>query len=138
MVEDDAALRSSLRKTLEMCGHEPEEAACANEAITIAAEHHFHLIVSDYNLGSGMNGLSLLSHLKKNGCGVPTILMTGHREEGLEDAARQLGVSAFLEKPFPIEVFLDECLLALRECPTTRNKKGRMKKCDIKSFWQYS
>jgi DNA-binding NtrC family response regulator len=138
IVEDDAALRTSLRKTLEMDGHEPEEAACAEEAVAIAAARRFHLIVSDYNLGSGMNGLSLLGHLKSSGYGGPTILMSGYKEEWLEHAARDLGVSAFLEKPFPIEVFLEECLRALEERPTTQNRKGRMRRCEIKSSWQCS
>ena len=121
-----------------MDGYDSEVAANAKEAITRATERDFDLIVTDYNLGAGRNGLFLLSHLKKNGRRVPTILMSGYREERLEDAARKLGVFAFLEKPFPMDVFLNECWRALQECPTTQNRKGRMKKCEIKSSWHCS
>jgi DNA-binding NtrC family response regulator len=138
IVEDDPALRISLRKSLEMDGHEPEEAACAREALVITTERPFHLVVSDYNLGPGMNGLSLLSHLKEQGYGVPAILMSGTREAWMVDAARDLGVSAFLEKPFPIDVFLEECLRALEGRPTTQNQQGRMHRCENKSFGQCS
>lgn len=116
LVEDDAALRDTLRRSLEMDGYESEVAASAKEAITRARERHFDLIVTDYNLGPGRNGLFLLSHLKKTGCGIPTILMSAYREGRVEDAARRLGVSAFLEKPFPMDVLLNECWRALREC----------------------
>ena len=121
-----------------MDGHDPEVAGSAKEAITRATERDFDLIVTDYNLGAGSNGLSLISHLKKKGCAVPTILMSGYRGERLEDAARRVGVSSFLEKPFPIDVFLDECLRALQKCPTTQNGKGGMTRCEIKSSWQCS
>jgi len=121
-----------------MDGHDPEVAGSVNEAITRAMERDFDLIVTDYNLGAGRNGLFLISHLKKRGYRIPTILMTGYREERLEDAARELGVSAFLEKPFPLDVFLDECRRALQGRPTTENRKGRVNKCEIVSSWECS
>jgi two-component system response regulator FlrC len=138
VVEDDAGLRNSLRESLEMEGCDSEGAESAEEAITLLSGEPFDLVVTDYNLGAGSNGLFLLSYLKKSGSGVPMILMSGYRERRLEDSARQLGVSAFLEKPFPIDAFLDECMRALTERPTTQNRKGRMRRCEIKSSWQCS
>jgi DNA-binding NtrC family response regulator len=136
LVEDDAALRDTLQRSLETEGYESEVAASANEAITRAREQDFDLIVTDYNLGHGKNGLFLLSQLKKSGCRIPTILMTGYRGERLEDAARKLGVSAFLEKPFSMDALLNECWRALQERPTTKNRKGRMRKCENDSSWR--
>lgn len=125
VVEDDADLRNSLRKSLEMEGCESEGAESAEEAIRLVSDRPFHLVVTDYNLGAGSNGLFLLSFLKKNGCRMPTILMSGYREERLEDVARELGVSAFLEKPFPMDLFLEVCSEAVR----TGNGSGNALRC---------
>ena len=114
LVEDDTELRNSLRKSLEMEGCEAEGAASAEEAIRLISDQPFDLVVTDYNLGAGSNGLFLLSYLQQNGWGGPTILMSGYREERLEDAVRKQGVFAFLEKPFPMDLFLEVCARAMR------------------------
>ena len=114
LIEDDAELRNSLRKSLEMEGCESEGAASAEEAIRLISDQPFDLIVTDYNLGAGSNGLFLLSCLKQNGWGGATILMSGYREQRIEDAAREQGVFAFLEKPFPMDLFLEVCAQAVR------------------------
>jgi DNA-binding NtrC family response regulator len=113
LVEDDAALRDSLLRSLGMEGWASEVAASVEEAIRKVCEQDFDLIVTDYNLGPGRNGLVLLSHLNRERHGIPMILMSGCAEETLARTARGLGVFDFLVKPFPIDTFLEVCWRAV-------------------------
>jgi DNA-binding NtrC family response regulator len=109
LVEDDAALRDNLGRSLEADGWESEAAANAEDAIERLSERHFDLIVTDYNLGSAETGLVLLGHLREEGYNLPAILISGYGEKWLEDAARERGVFAFFVKPFSMEPFFDAC-----------------------------
>ncbi len=113
LVEDDEHLRRCLRKILEKENCRVEEAPTMNEAVRQASERDFDLIITDYQLGRSGNGLSLMKHLTDKGSRVPVIFMSGLRNRWLEPAARDLGAFAFLEKPFAIDFFKDQLLLAL-------------------------
>lgn len=113
LVEDDAALRDSLLRCLEMDEWACDVAASVDEAIRKVYEKSFDLVVTDYNLGAGRNGLVLLSHLNGKRNRIPMILMSGCGGESLGRTAAELGVFDFLVKPFPIETFLDVCWRAV-------------------------
>lgn len=109
VVEDDAALRDSLLRSLEMDGWASDVAASVEEAIRKVCEQDFDLIVTDYNLGPGSDGLVLLAHMNRERQRIPTILMSGCGGESLARAAAELGVFDFLVKPFSMDSFLDVC-----------------------------
>jgi DNA-binding NtrC family response regulator len=127
LVEDDAALRASLGNSLEAEGWEAETAATAEEALKRISELHFDLVITDYNVGCGENGLVLLGHLREKVYSIPAILMSGYGERWLEDAARESGVFAFFVKPFPLEPFLDACRQAHEKHPERRAQYGMRK-----------
>lgn len=127
LVEDDAPLRDNLGKSLEAEGWEAEVAATAEEASKRICERHFDLVVTDYNVGCGENGLVLLGHLREKGYSIPAILMSGYGERWLEDAARESGVFAFFVKPFSLEPFLDACRQALEKHSGRRAQYGMSK-----------
>lgn len=112
-MEDDDALRDSLLRSLEMEGWASDVAASVKEAIRKVCERDFDLIVTDYNLGPGRNGLVLLAHLNRERHRIPTILMSGCGEQSLARAAAELGVFDFLVKPFSMDSFLDVCRQAV-------------------------
>jgi DNA-binding NtrC family response regulator len=85
-----------------------------DEAVRRSSQREFDLIITDYHLGRGGNGLSLMKHLTDRGSRVPVIVMSGMRTRWLEPAARNLGACAFLEKPFAIDLFKNKFLQALQ------------------------
>jgi DNA-binding response OmpR family regulator len=113
LVEDDDHLRRCLRKILEKENCRVEEAPTLDEAVRQATARDFDLIITDYQLGRSGNGLSLMKHLTEKGSRVPVIFMSGMRNRWLEPAARDLGVFAYLKKPFAIDSFKEQFLLAL-------------------------
>ena len=130
VVEDDDALRDSLGKSLKGDGWESEEVGSAQEAMEKVVKRPFDLVVSDYNLGPGEDGLSLLRYLREEGFSLPTILISGHGEGWLEVAAREWGVFAFFVKPFPLEPFLKSCRQARQEETRAQvNQQRRGEQC---------
>jgi len=133
LVEDDPILRRCLKGALEREGYEVEESGSTKEAKRKWSALKFHLVVTDYKLGTGKNGLSLLVYLKKQGRSTPVILMSGWNAKWLGPVSKRLGADAFLEKPFPIGQFLEECARSIRggketphltfqDCPAQANE----------------
>ena len=115
VVEDNVTLRNSLGRSLEADGWQSEEVASVEEAMERVMERSFDLLVTDYNLGSEEDGLSLLRLVREKDCNLPVILMSGYGEKWLEDVAKEGGVFAFFLKPFPLEPFLESCRQARQE-----------------------
>ncbi len=113
LVEDDEILRRCLRFALTKESYRVEEATSVEEAAVLASTNSFSLIVTDYDLGSGPNGLSLLAQMRRRQNLTPIILMSGGYGGWLGPAARNLGAVSFLQKPFALEAFLHTIGLAL-------------------------
>jgi len=106
LVEDDEILRRCLRFVLAKESYRVEEATSVEEATGLALANSFSLIVTDYDLGSGPNGLALLAQMRRKKNPTPVILMSGDYGSWLGPAARNLGAASFLQKPFALEAFL--------------------------------
>ena len=103
VVEDDDALRTLLRATLDSLDAGVEEAATASEAEARAVAWQPDVVVLDVRLPDG-DGLALCRRLKEDsaGAGPAVIVLTG-AEAVVE--ARAAGADAFLRKPFsPLEL----------------------------------
>ncbi|HVH05299.1 MAG TPA: response regulator [Myxococcota bacterium] len=120
VVEDSATMRSLIASTLEELdpGVKITEAGSGFEALRLLPRGAFDLIVTDINMPD-INGLELVSFLKKNDAyaRIPLIIVSTEgsvrdREKGLG-----LGANAYLVKPFQPEDLrgLARDLLARRE-----------------------
>lgn len=80
LVEDDPLVRSALVDTMEGWGMLVEAAGSANEAIEVVreAERLFDVVVSDFGLPGGMDGVSLIDALREEqGQNTPAIILSG-------------------------------------------------------------
>ena len=120
VVEDSATMRSLIASTLEELdpGVKITEAGSGFEALRLLPRGAFDLIVTDINMPD-INGLELVSFLKKNDAyaRIPLIIVSTEgsvrdREKGLG-----LGANAYLVKPFQPDDLrgLARDLLARRE-----------------------
>lgn len=106
VVDDDTRLRELLRKYLTDKGHVVATAADAAEARQRLAGMLFDLIVLDVMM-PGDSGLDLTRELRRQGNGVPVLLLTAMGE--VEDRINGLesGADDYLSKPFePRELLL--------------------------------
>ena len=106
LVDDDGAVRSSLRLLLVGRGYDVDVFA-GGQAVLDAnlGDDHFCLL-ADY-LMPDVDGISLLGKLRKQGWAGPALLITGHFDSSLEKRAEAAGYSAVFEKPLHSERLID-------------------------------
>ena len=107
LVDDDAAVRNSLRLLLTGRGYDVDSYAGGDAVLEakLACSARTCLI-ADY-LMPDIDGLTLLERLRKQGWLGPALLITGHFNGTLERRALAVGYSRVFEKPLNHERLLD-------------------------------
>ncbi|MEO6608426.1 MAG: response regulator [Aestuariivirga sp.] len=86
VVEDDLAVNELLRQLVGAEGHKIETSFDGVGALELVASgsHHFDIVVTDFNLPNGMDGLELAKELRdKLGRQLPIIVLSGNISTGL-------------------------------------------------------
>jgi len=109
IVDDDTNITLSISFVLKKEGYTVIVAVDGEEAIKKAKEELPHLIVLDIMLPK-INGFEVHKHLKANAqtSEIYTIMLTAKEDEKDKRLAEDLGVSAYMTKPFNIETLLSE------------------------------
>lgn len=102
IVEDDAALARGIVTLLRAAGHAVDHVATAEDAMMVAAEEAYGLILLDVGLPD-LDGFSVLQTLRRQGNRVPVMMLTAR--DALDDRVRglDLGADDYLRKPFAPE-----------------------------------
>jgi FixJ family two-component response regulator len=128
VVDDDEAMRSSLKWLIESVGMRVESFDSADGFLRGHYPGRFGCLLLDVRM-PGMSGLELLDHLQKEQMLPPTIIITGHGDVPMAVRAMKVGAVDFIEKPFNDEVLLDairHALLAEEERRTTRTQAAEI------------
>jgi len=112
IVDDDEAMRSSLKWLIESVGMQVESHDSATSFLHSFYPGRFGCLLLDVRM-PGMSGLELLEHLKEQQMMPPTIIITGHGDVPMAVRAMKTGAVDFIEKPFNDEVLLDSIRRAL-------------------------
>ena len=107
VVDDDEALRDSLRWLLESAGHRVATYASAEAFLATDAAEQGGCLLLDIRM-PGMSGLELQDELKRRGHAIPIVFITGHGDVPMAVNAVKKGALEFIEKPFN-----DQALLVL-------------------------
>lgn len=111
VVDDDQAVRESLRWLLESVGLHVETFAGAVEFLERYQDQPGCLVV-DVRL-PGMSGLDLQQMLIQRDIRVPVIVITGHGDVPIAVRAMKAGAVDFIEKPFNDQTLLDRVRYAI-------------------------
>jgi CheY-like chemotaxis protein len=96
LVDDNADGIAARRSVLEELGYCVVPAGCGADALKLAEQESFDLVITDYKM-SPVNGLELIQKLRETGFGKPIILLTGFAENlGLK--ADTTGADAVIQK----------------------------------------
>jgi two-component system nitrogen regulation response regulator NtrX len=109
VIDDEAAIRDSMRMILEYEGYEFLGAATGEEGIALADREAVDLVFLDIKM-PGMDGLEVLGRLKAVGETLPVVMISGHGTVATAVEATKLGAFDFIEKPLATE----RILLAIR------------------------
>lgn len=113
VVEDDAAVRESLRLLLQLRGYETVACERAEEFLAFEAFERPACVLVDVRL-PGMSGLDLQRRLAGAQPTLPVIVMTAHGDAATARAALRDGAIDFLEKPIDESDLLQAVELALQ------------------------
>ena len=105
IVDDDAAVRDSLRFLLEVVGHRVETFASAAEFLK-AERHDPACLILDHHMPA-MTGLELAEQLRADGSDIPILLITGSPSPVTAARAAELNINRVLEKPLTDDDLLD-------------------------------
>jgi FixJ family two-component response regulator len=102
IVEDDEAVRVSLRFLLEWEDLEAEEFASCQEFLGTSRAGIGDCLILDLHM-PGMSGLELLETLRRNGDMLPVIVVSGRIDAASKARAQAAGALAVIEKPYQAE-----------------------------------
>jgi FixJ family two-component response regulator len=103
VVDDDGAVRASLRLFLELCGFTVRDYASGDAFLDDLKPLEIGCLLLDFHL-PGLNGIETMRQARSRGCLVPAIIMTGSLKERLEEQALRAGAWTFLRKPIDPDV----------------------------------
>ncbi len=112
IVDDDPAVRDSLRLLLECEGFEAREFASCREFLDADWAEEGDCLIVDVHM-PGMSGIELLETLRRRGDSLPVIVLSGRIDAAARNRARAAGALAIVEKPHPSEQMLNLVRLAL-------------------------
>ena len=121
IVDDDAAVRDSMRALMESAGYAVKDYASASDFL----KEPFlpdSCLITDIRMPE-MDGLELQEEITKRGLDLPLVVMTGHGDVPLAVRAMKAGALDFVEKPFDDEMILASVKRALE---IGRHERGRL------------
>mgnify|MGYP006279234405 CR=1 FL=1 len=113
IVDDDPVVLKVLSNAL---GNEGYEASCAGsgeQALQMLGAESFDLLITDLNLGSGIEGAELLYQAMQLNAEITAIMITGYATVDAAVQAMKEGAFDFITKPFRIKTILETVANAL-------------------------
>ncbi|GFM32801.1 sigma-54-dependent transcriptional regulator [Desulfovibrio subterraneus] len=102
IIDDEEAIRFSLRGILEDEGHTVAEAETGEAGLEMLQSEQPDLVFLDIWL-PGMDGLSVLAKIKERDSSLPVIMISGHGNIETAVTAIKRGAHDFIEKPLSLE-----------------------------------
>ena len=121
IVDDDEAVRNSLRLLVKSVGLPASTAKSAQEFLESYDPGHAGCLVLDVRM-PGMSGIELQQQLNLRGAVIPVIFITGHGDIPMAVEAMQQGAFDFLQKPFRDQDLVDRIQRALEKDRINRDE----------------
>jgi two-component system response regulator MprA len=120
VVDDERAVRESLRRALELEGYEIELAGDGDEALSTLGrdEPQPDAVILDV-LMPGLDGLEVCRRLRATGSRVPVLMLTARDEVENRVAGLDAGADDYVTKPFALEELLARVRALLRRTTDT-------------------
>jgi len=124
IVDDEADIRDLVSGILEDEGHSTRLARDADEGLKAIEERRPHLVILDIWLqGSRLDGLEMLSAIKKQHPDLPVVIISGHGNIETAVTAIRRGAYDYIEKPFKADRLILVTLRALEASQLRREVK---------------
>ena len=102
VIDDEQAIRESMRMILEYEGYEFLQSGSAQEGMTLISREHPDLVFLDIKMPA-MDGLEALGRIKAEHDALPVVIVSGHGTVSTAVEATRKGAFDFIEKPLERE-----------------------------------
>ena len=126
VVDDDADMREMVHDMLKDRGHQVTTASSGQEALRLLGEGDYAVVLSDLRM-KGMQGIELLTEIKKTVPDINVILMTAFGSVETAVEAMKYGASDYLTKPVKKDELIRVVERVLREAGL-RREVSRLRK----------
>jgi FixJ family two-component response regulator len=123
VVDDDAAMRESLKNLIRSVGLQVETFGSARDFLESSHCNGPGCLVLDVRL-PGLSGLNLQKRLAEANIEIPVIFITGHADIPMTVQAMKAGAVEFLTKPFRDQDLLDAIQQALERNRSARDQEA--------------
>jgi CheY-like chemotaxis protein len=111
IIDDEEIIIKSVKKLLEAEGFEVFVIKNGEDALAVAEEEDFDLIISDVRM-PGISGIEVVRRIyasleKRESPRPPFMFVTGYADKDCEKQAKTLDAAAYIYKPFDISEFLE-------------------------------
>lgn len=111
-MDDEKSVQLLLERVLSGAGHTVKVVETGEAALAVLKDESFDLIIADKNL-PGIDGLEVLRLARTQYPNLQAVLITGFPTPETREQARDMGVHAFVTKPFGILEIVEICDSAL-------------------------
>ncbi len=131
VVDDERAVRESLRRALELEGYEVELAGDGEEALErLASPNGVDAAILDV-LMPGIDGLEVCRRLRAGGNPVPVLMLTARTEVDSRVAGLDAGADDYLPKPFALAELLARLRALLRRVGNGDGEAATLRFADL-------
>jgi len=131
VIDDERAVRESLRRALELEGYEIELAPDGEEALArLGLEPPLDAAILDV-LMPGIDGLEVCRRLRANGNRVPVLMLTARAEVDSRVAGLDAGADDYLPKPFALAELLARLRALLRRAGNGEEARDVLRFADL-------
>jgi response regulator RpfG family c-di-GMP phosphodiesterase len=102
VVSDDLQIRDMIVEGLQSFGHTCKVAVDGTEARKLIQGGKFDIVICDIQM-SGLDGMELMTEVRKKWSNIPFIFITDYKNEHLLEGIIETGAHDFIKKPFTIE-----------------------------------
>lgn len=127
VVDDEELIRRTVAKILRKADHEVVLAADGAEAIELAKQESFDMVISDVRM-PGIDGVETIRRIKEIQPEIYAIIITGYASEETPVQALKVGVNDYIFKPFEIDTFLHSVHRNLVNLRLTREREALAKR----------
>jgi two-component system, LuxR family, response regulator FixJ len=106
ILDDDAAVRDSLRFLLECEGYETRGFASGREFLAAGGAGEGDCLILDVHM-PGMSGIELLETMRRRGDMRPVIVISGRTDAWTRKRAHAAGALAVVDKPYQVRELLE-------------------------------
>lgn len=101
VVDDEAAIRELLRKTLALAEYDVDVAPDGRAGLEQLRQSRYDLLMIDLKMPD-LNGMTVIREVRRDQATLPIIIITGFSTESAAIDAINLGVDGYLQKPFSV------------------------------------